>query len=198
MFSHFRISFANLPSQEQKKLELYLNLSHLSPISEFVMPTQEQEKWELGQESEFVKSVREIGGGVIGLVNNTNFCITFTSMRLLVERSKVFKFWKFPCQVFVSLFMFVFEFVIVSVFVSFSKYLTQTMVFDCTGGWSPEQGDDWLGLQEHRTPKFNWISGCHRSLGRTRETDVWGRNTNCGSKNFSNSASQILALSSNS
>ena len=104
MFSHFRISFANLPSQEQKKLELYLNLSHLSPISEFVMPTQEQEKWELGQESEFVKSVREIGGGVIGLVNNTNFCITFTSMRLLVERSKVFKFWKFPCQVFVSLF----------------------------------------------------------------------------------------------
>ena len=90
MFSHFRISFANLPSQEQKKLELYLNLSHLSPISEFVMPTQEQEKWELGQDAEIVKSVQ--GGGVIGLVNNTNFCITFTSMRLLVERSKVFKF----------------------------------------------------------------------------------------------------------
>ena len=66
-------------------------MSHLAPISEVIMPSQEQEKSELGQESEFVKKVWEIGGGVIGLVNNTNYCITFTSMPLLVERSQVIK-----------------------------------------------------------------------------------------------------------
>ena len=41
------------------------------------------------EEAEFVKSVRETGGGVIGLVNKTNSPVTFTSLRLLMERSQV-------------------------------------------------------------------------------------------------------------
>ena len=41
------------------------------------------------EEAEFVKSVRETGGGVIGLVNKTNRPLTFTSLRLLIERSQV-------------------------------------------------------------------------------------------------------------
>ena len=41
------------------------------------------------EEAEFVKRVRETGGGVIGLVNKTNNPVTFTSLRLLMERSQV-------------------------------------------------------------------------------------------------------------
>ena len=48
------------------------------------------------QQSEFVKNVRTTGGGMIGLVNNTGREITFTSLRLLMERSQVVRMCKFP------------------------------------------------------------------------------------------------------
>ena len=70
------------------------------------------------------------------------------------------------------------------------------MDFGCTGGWSVQQGDDRLGLQERRPPKFDRVSGRHRSvgLGGQGEADVWGRNADCGSNNFPDSPSQIVAL----
>ena len=69
---------------------------------------QEEERKErvIREESEFAKSVWESGGGVIGLVNNTAWSVTFKSMRLLMERSQVIKIQKLPCQfVFVSVFV---------------------------------------------------------------------------------------------
>ena len=50
---------------------------------------------------------------MIGLVNNTAWSVTFTSVRLLMERSQVIKIRKLPCQVYVPVF--------VSILVSFSK-----------------------------------------------------------------------------
>ena len=72
------------------------------------------------EESEFAKSVWESGGGVIGLVNNTAWCITFTSVRLLMERSQVFESVCTSMLIYLS--------------APYINYLTQKMVYDCTGG----------------------------------------------------------------
>ena len=96
---------------------------------------------------------------------------------------------KTSCQGFVPVF--------VPILISYTlSYLTEKMDFGCTGGCSAQQGDDRLGLQERRPPKFDRVSGRHRSLGLggQGEADVWGRNADCGSNNFPDSPSQIVAL----
>ena len=89
----FLLCFVIFASRETKGFFFSASSSHFALFFSFqeeeIRKEEERRESTEREEAEFVKSVRETGGGVIGLVNKTNKPVTFTSLRLLMERSQV-------------------------------------------------------------------------------------------------------------
>ena len=100
----------------------------------------------------FVRSVRQSGGGIIGLINNTDRDVTFTSKRFLLPRCQVFDpKEQEPDKVF-------------------------TPVLGCQS-WQSHGGG--LGVQERRVAKLNRTSRRDRALGRMEEAACCRRDPHC-------------------